>query len=72
MPLYTNFIDGEFLAGDHRVPNINPSDISDVIGEHVVATAETVAQAVTAARGAFGAWSASTPEHRFALLVFDR
>lgn len=52
-----NFIAGEWLAGSGAVPNINPSDLSDVVGEYALGDAAQVDQAVAAARAAFPAWS---------------
>ena len=37
MHRFDNFIAGEWLAGAHRRPNVNPSDTNDVIGEYAQA-----------------------------------
>jgi hypothetical protein len=49
MTTFNNFIDGEWVAGSSQSPNINPSNLIDVIGEfmqgdatHVVMTEKQV------------------------------
>ncbi|WP_421681736.1 aldehyde dehydrogenase family protein [Stutzerimonas urumqiensis] len=54
---YDNFIDGQWVASNRYEPNINPSDLSDVIGDYAQADAGQVQAAIDAARRAFPAWS---------------
>jgi aldehyde dehydrogenase (NAD+) len=63
-----NFLAGEWVAGANGSSNINPSDLSDVIGEFAAGDAMAVQQAVAAARAAFPAWSIATPQQRFDML----
>src|SRR5213079_110062 len=42
-PRYANYIDGEWVPGESWQPNINPSDVSDVIGEYAQASAAQAA-----------------------------
>ncbi|WP_019339085.1 aldehyde dehydrogenase family protein [Stutzerimonas stutzeri] len=56
---YDNYIDGQWVAGKQYQANINPSDLSDVIGEYAQADASQVEAAIAAARKAFPAWSTS-------------
>lgn len=56
---FDNFIGGEWAAGVGYTDNINPSDLSDSIGEYAQADAAQVAQAIDAAHRAFPAWSVS-------------
>jgi aldehyde dehydrogenase (NAD+) len=56
---YDNYIDGQWVAGASYSNNINPSDLSDVVGEYAQADAAQVDQAIAAARAAFPAWSIS-------------
>ena len=56
---YDNYIDGQWVAGASYSNNINPSDLSDVVGEYAQADAAQVDQAIAAARAAFPAWSTS-------------
>ncbi len=65
---YPNLIDGRTTESADRLPNINPSNLDDLIGEFAVATPEDVNTAVAAARNAFEAWSHSTPQQRFEIL----
>ena len=60
-PLY---IDGAWVDGANACPNINPSDLSDVIDDYAWADAAQVAQAVTAARRAFPVWSRTGIQQR--------
>ncbi|CAM3709265.1 aldehyde dehydrogenase family protein [Polaromonas hydrogenivorans] len=56
---HDNLIGGQWLAGSNYTPNINPSNLGDVIGEYTQASAEQLDAAVQAARAAFPAWSVS-------------
>ena len=57
MTQHNNFINGEWVAGASYTPNINPSNLGDVIGEYTQADAAQVETAVAAAKAAFPAWS---------------
>lgn len=70
MDIYNNFINGEWVASTHTSKNINPSDITDVVGEYAQADAEQVNNAVAAAKAAQPTWGASTPQQRFDVLDF--
>ncbi len=61
----SNYIAGEWVAGGEATPNVNPSDVSDVIDEYAVGDAAAVDRAVLAARAAFPKWSLATPQQRF-------
>lgn len=63
-----NFIAGEWTGAGAGSANINPSDLSDVVGHYAQGDAAAVDEAVTAARRAFPAWSLSTPQQRFDVL----
>jgi alpha-ketoglutaric semialdehyde dehydrogenase len=54
---HDNLINGQWVAGSAYTPNINPSNIADVIGEYTQASTQQLDQAVAAARAAFAAWS---------------
>lgn len=64
---HANLIGGEWTAGT-AAPNVNPSDLSDVIGEYHHASLEQARQAIEAARGAFPAWSQSGIQARTDML----
>lgn len=54
---YDNYIDGQWVGSDRYQANVNPSDLSDLIGEYAQADAGQVEQAIAAARRAFPAWA---------------
>ncbi|AEC20143.1 putative aldehyde dehydrogenase [Pusillimonas sp. T7-7] len=66
--MHANFINGEWVDGADVRININPSDLSDVVGEYSQADAGQAAQAVEAARAAAGAWASSTGQQRADML----
>ena len=68
MNSFLNLIGGEWVPGTSTTPDINPSDLDDVIGEHANASREQVADAIAAARRAFPSWSRSTTQVRADLL----
>jgi acyl-CoA reductase-like NAD-dependent aldehyde dehydrogenase len=63
-----NYIGGEWLEGSATVDDVNPSDLSDVVGEFAVADEAQVDAAIGAAEAAAPAWAASTPAERFTVL----
>jgi acyl-CoA reductase-like NAD-dependent aldehyde dehydrogenase len=67
MALHKNLIDGEWTGGE-PVPNINPSNLKEVVGEYARATAEDAGRAIAAAKAAFPAWSRSGPLERHGVL----
>ena len=68
MIAFPNVIDGRVLDSGERAPNVNPSNLQDVIGEFAVATPADVHAAIAAARRAFAAWSQTNPQVRFDIL----
>jgi len=62
--MHANYIAGQWLEGAGATRNINPSDVSDVIGEYAHAAPEQVAQAVESAREAAGEWGHATATRR--------
>ena len=62
-----NLIGGEWLAGTPN-PNLNPSDLSDVIGHYDRASEAQAQLAVEAARAALPAWSQSSVQFRSEML----
>ena len=63
-----NFIAGEWVDGATTVPNVNPSDVTDVVGEFAQADAAQLDEAVAAAEQATTAWRAVGLEQRQGLL----
>lgn len=65
--LHKNLINGEWVGSD-GIENINPSNISEVVGLYARATAEETKQAIAAAKAAFPAWSRSGILERHTIL----
>ncbi|MBX2990451.1 MAG: aldehyde dehydrogenase family protein [Bacteroidetes bacterium] len=70
MNIFNNLINGEWVPSPHTSKNINPSDITDIVGEYAQADVEQVNTAVAAAKAAQPGWGASTPQQRFDVLDF--
>ena len=56
---FENYINGQWVAGADYCVNLNPSELSDVVGEYAKANVAQVNTAINAARAAFPAWSTS-------------
>ncbi len=54
---HDNLINGQWVAGNQYTPNINPSNLADVIGDYTQGSAQQLDDAIAAARAAFPAWS---------------
>jgi aldehyde dehydrogenase (NAD+) len=65
---YPNLIDGRRVDSTERVPDINPSNTADIVGEFARATTAELNDAINAARQAFAKWSRTTPQERFDVL----
>ena len=65
--LFRNLIGGEWVDGE-AIPNINPSDTNDVVGEYARASKDDAQAAIAAAKAAFPAWSRSGLLERHAVL----
>ena len=68
MTLHQNLIDGQWVAGSQSVPNINPSNLAEVIGEYARADHAQARAAIGAARAAFPAWARGSLQERADLL----
>jgi alpha-ketoglutaric semialdehyde dehydrogenase len=66
--LHKNFINGEWVAGATAKDNINPSDVSDVIGQFAQADTAQTEVAIAAATAAAAGWAATTPQQRADIL----
>ncbi|OHT18630.1 aldehyde dehydrogenase family protein [Edaphosphingomonas haloaromaticamans] len=64
----THFINGEQVSADTPFDSLNPSNTDDVVASYPAGGPAEVEAAVAAARGAFPAWSAASPELRSDLL----
>ncbi|WP_220806110.1 aldehyde dehydrogenase family protein [Achromobacter sp. UMC71] len=63
-----NFIAGEWTSAARTVPNINPSDVTDIVGEFASADHGEVEQAIAAARQAFPTWALCPAQKRADIL----
>ncbi|WP_415007956.1 aldehyde dehydrogenase family protein [Aestuariivirga sp.] len=70
MALHRNFINGEWLEGASARNNINPSDVSDIVGEYAQADKAQTEAAIAAAKAAQPGWAAATPQQRADVLEF--
>ena len=68
MSIYKNLIGGQWLEGADVNRNLNPSDLSDVVGEYARADAAQAQLAIAAARAAFPAWSRGNIQARSDML----
>ncbi len=64
----TSVLAGEPIDGDEERPDVNPSDLSDVVAVSSIAGPAVARAAVTAAADALPSWSRSTPWQRAEVL----
>ena len=64
MAVQKNFINGAWILGSGVTIDINPSDVSDVVGEYTQADIAQTEEAIAAAKAALPAWSMTTPQQR--------
>ncbi|QDL92592.1 aldehyde dehydrogenase family protein [Paroceanicella profunda] len=62
------YIGGAWTAGTAERPNVNPSDLSDIVDTYAQADAAMTTQAIDAAAAAFPAWARSGPQQRYDIL----
>ena len=67
---YKNFVGGAWLETSASTPNVNPSDISDILGHAARGGRDELDRAIDAAHQAAPGWAASTPQQRFDVLDF--
>jgi alpha-ketoglutaric semialdehyde dehydrogenase len=67
---YPNFIGGNWEQTPDSVANVNPSDVSDILGHAAQAPVQHVERAIDAAHTAAPVWASSTPQQRFDVLDF--
>jgi alpha-ketoglutaric semialdehyde dehydrogenase len=68
MTLHKNYIGGEWVAGASERENINPSDVSDVIGHYAQADKAQTLAAIAAAKAAAPGWQATGIQSRADML----
>ena len=68
MTLHKNYINGEWVEGKGAKDNINPSDLSDIIGSYAQASKADAEAAIAAAKAAQPGWASTTPQQRADIL----
>jgi len=68
MALKAHLIGGQWVEGTDAKDDLNPSDLSDVVGTFARADRALAEQAIAAAKAAFPKWGRSTPQVRFDVL----
>ena len=63
-----NFIGGGWVGSSMAKPNINPSNVEDVIADYVRADEKQANEAIDAASAAAASWADATPQVRFDVL----
>ena len=66
--LLTSVVAGRAVEGVDLRPNINPSDLDDVVADASIGGADVASAAIAAASEAFPAWSRATPWQRAEVL----
>ena len=66
--IHGNYIDGDWVEGPAVTPDINPSDVSETVGEYAQGDATAAETAIAAAKQALPAWSLASPQQRFDVL----
>jgi aldehyde dehydrogenase (NAD+) len=68
MMVHANYINGAWAEAAEPAPNINPSNVKDVVGEYARASEAQVRAAIAAAWAAFPAWSRGPVQARADML----
>lgn len=64
-----NYINGQWLASDTRIANINPSDTTESVGDFAQANSDQVKEAIASAIAAQKTWATSGLEQRYNVLM---
>lgn len=70
MTIQKNFINGAWVDGSGVIENVNPSDVTDIVGLYAQADASQAVEAISAARAALPKWRTATPQQRADALDF--
>ncbi|MBM3520043.1 MAG: aldehyde dehydrogenase family protein, partial [Alphaproteobacteria bacterium] len=62
--MHKNYINGEWVEGKSARENVNPSDLSDIVGTYAQADRTQTEAAIAAAKSAQPGWAAATPQAR--------
>ncbi len=70
MPIFKNYINGQWVATDATNQNINPSDTNDIVGTYTQGNRAQTIEAINAAEEASKTWRFSNIQQRFDALDF--
>ncbi len=70
MSIFNNLINGEWVSSAGASININPSDVTDIVGEYAQADIAQVHDAIATAKVTQRLWGVSTPQQRFDVLDY--
>jgi aldehyde dehydrogenase (NAD+) len=70
MPIFKNYINGQWVATDATNQNINPSDTNDIVGDYAQGNRAQTIEAINAAEEASKTWRFSNIQQRFDSLDF--
>jgi acyl-CoA reductase-like NAD-dependent aldehyde dehydrogenase len=68
LPIHQNYINGEWAKAGAGAPNVNPSNVADIVGDYARADEAQVRSAIAAARAAFPGWARGGIQARADLL----
>ena len=68
MKAHANYVNGEWAQAANAAPDVNPSNVADIVGEYARADEAQVRAAIGAARAAFPAWSRGNVQQRSDIL----
>jgi alpha-ketoglutaric semialdehyde dehydrogenase len=63
-----NYIGGNWVPAGPSAPDVNPSNLNDVVANYARAQPAEAEAAIAAAKAAFSAYSRSTPQERYEAL----
>jgi len=63
-----NYIGGTWVPAGATAPNVNPSNLNDVVANYARAQPAEAEAAIAAAKAAFSGYSRSTPQDRYEAL----
>ncbi len=67
--LNKNYIAGEWVSGSDVIENINPSDLSDIVGTYAQASIDQLTHSLEAANRAQNIWAKTGLEKRYSVLM---
>ena len=68
MKAHANYVNGEWAQAANAAPDVNPSNVADIVSEYARADEAQVRAAIGAARAAFPAWSRGNVQQRSDIL----